>query len=133
VRSGEIDYVTYHDDVVDTVAVERSTSLSSGQSLIKTNQIDLGVEKGGRLVELYEIKTGSDPQSLYTAVGQLLTHSAKEDRPVRLVMVVPRSPSPSEDMKIAMRKHAIGIRTFTINRAGARTRVMLDSPFTRTR
>ncbi|MBY5922011.1 hypothetical protein [Ferrimonas balearica] len=41
-----------------------------------TQKIDLALETAGELQRIYEVKTATDTQSIYTAVGQLCMHSA---------------------------------------------------------
>ncbi|WP_133406893.1 hypothetical protein [Parashewanella tropica] len=41
-----------------------------------TQKVDLALEQSGELQRIYEVKTATDTQSIYTAVGQLYMHSA---------------------------------------------------------
>lgn len=43
--------------------------------VFNTQKIDLAVEKYAKITEIYEVKTSTDTQSIYTAVGQLFMHS----------------------------------------------------------
>jgi hypothetical protein len=61
----------------------------------KSREIDLAVEQSKRTL-LFEVKTSSDPQSLYTAIGQLSIHTSPTsqctNKPVLQVLVVPEQP-----------------------------------------
>jgi hypothetical protein len=41
----------------------------------KSRAVDLAVEQKSRAL-LFEVKTGADPQSIYTAIGQLSVHAS---------------------------------------------------------
>ena len=72
---GAVDYITYHGDVVRTLREARQACAADDETVGRHRLIDLLVIKGGRLAEVYEIKTSLDRQCLYTAIGQLMTHS----------------------------------------------------------
>jgi hypothetical protein len=87
-RATDIDYVSRHGEVVDALADWRKgVGLSKGEKLAKNVLIDLGVKKGARLTEVYEVKTSASRGDVYTAIGQLAVHSA--DHGCRRVMVLP--------------------------------------------
>lgn len=75
-----IDYVSRHGDVVDTLAkwVSETRGMPRGGSLTKDRLIDLGVKVKGRLVEVWEVKSGTSRGDLYTAIGQLSVHAPDE-------------------------------------------------------
>jgi hypothetical protein len=63
----------------------------------KTGAIDLIVDANEQ-VFLFEVKTASDPQSIYTAIGQLVVHSSGlakvvQDKPIIKVIVLPALPA----------------------------------------
>ncbi|WP_430227699.1 hypothetical protein [Paraburkholderia tropica] len=64
-------------------------------NVYKSRAVDLVVEQKSRAL-LFEVKTSSDTQSIYTAIGQLFIHvfPAKEklNKPVVQVLVVPEQP-----------------------------------------
>lgn len=43
-------------------------------TLYNNQRLDLGVEKGGEVTDIFEVKTSCDSQSIYTAIGQLYFH-----------------------------------------------------------
>lgn len=67
--------IVTHGFVVDCLKayVDRKVS---GCFTYNTQKIDLALELNGELSSIYEVKTSTDTQSIYTAVGQLYMHSA---------------------------------------------------------
>lgn len=97
VVAGEVD--VQHGAIVDALAME----LGRGGLEVKNSRaVDLAVIVG-RGVELFEVKTSVDTQSLYTSIGQLIIHSAALGRDekfeVRRNLVLPKMPpSPFGDI-----------------------------------
>ncbi len=78
-RKRRIDYVSRHGDIVRALHDWRSQTLGSlDERMVKSVLLDLGVERSGRLVEAYEVKTSTDRQNLYAAIGQLLVHGGED-------------------------------------------------------
>ncbi|HET9640093.1 MAG TPA: hypothetical protein VFP12_12890 [Allosphingosinicella sp.] len=88
-RRAEIDYISYHGDVVDALWAEREARKTAGEVVKNSPLIDLLVKSGKATTEIYEVKTSVGRQSLYTAVGQLMTHSVGAATDVKRVLVVP--------------------------------------------
>jgi hypothetical protein len=80
-------YESYHGAVVNALADKFKSQRITG-SVFNTQLIDLGVEQSGELVEIYEVKSSVDRQSVYSGVGQLIVHS-EGDASVRKFLVVP--------------------------------------------
>ncbi len=83
----------YHGTVVRAIR----DAFDSSTETLKNRAIDLTVLTGKR-VYLFEVKTSSEPQSIYTAIGQLTAHApavAKyyPRRALVKVMVVPERPN----------------------------------------
>lgn len=93
-RRTEIDYISYHGDVVDLLKLERERSLSKGERILNSPLIDLYVRSGKTMTELYEVKTSLGRQSIYTGIGQLLAHSHKGTTGVRKTLVLPEGEFP---------------------------------------
>ena len=97
VAAGEVD--VQHGAIVDALALE----LGRGGLEVKNSRaVDLALVVG-RGVELFEVKTSVDTQSLYTSIGQLIIHSAAlgrdENFEVRRNLVLPKMPpSPFDDI-----------------------------------
>lgn len=109
---GDIDYISYHGDVVQALHDERSAKLGNGETIGNNILMDLFVSKDGKLIELYEIKTNTDRQTLYTAIGQLITHSA--GIALRRFIVVPDRERVPDDFIAALREHKIALRRFKV-------------------
>jgi len=66
--------IVFHGFVVDFLK-EYIEQKKLGSLTYNTQKIDLAVETGGVLTDIFEVKTSNDTQSIYTAVGQLFMHS----------------------------------------------------------
>lgn len=88
-RRAEIDYISYHGDIVELLKVEREQSLNNGERILNSPLIDLYVRSGSQMTELYEVKTSLGRQSIYTGIGQLLAHSHKGPSGVQKILVLP--------------------------------------------
>jgi len=93
-RKSEIDYVSYHGDIVDLLKIERERALAKGERVLNSRLIDLFVRSGSVMTELYEVKTSLSRQSIYTGIGQLLAHSARGSSGVRKTLVLPEGDLP---------------------------------------
>ncbi|MCW1755048.1 hypothetical protein, partial [Rhizobium acaciae] len=76
-------------------------------------KIDLLVHKDGRLLEIYEVKTGIARQTLYTAIGQLAVHAAGRGGVARFI-VLPEGQDVPEDIDHALRELSIEKLAFRI-------------------
>lgn len=97
VAAGEVD--VQHGAIVDALALELGRV---GLEVKNSRAVDLAAVVESR-VDLFEVKTSVDTQSLYTSIGQLVIHSAAlgrdEDFEVRRNLVVPRiPPRPFDDI-----------------------------------
>ncbi|EQD32377.1 hypothetical protein B1B_17722, partial [mine drainage metagenome] len=61
----------------------------------KSVLVDLAVLHHGKLVAVFEVKSSADRQSLYTAIGQLVVHSAKA-KGVQRYIVIPDGRVPDD-------------------------------------
>lgn len=93
-RSGRIDYVSYHGDVVEALRIEREEKASKGERVLNSPLIDLMVKVGSEMTEIYEVKTDCGRQPLYTAIGQLMAHSAGSIGEIVRMLVVPEGDLP---------------------------------------
>lgn len=58
--------------------------------VVSRNEIgDLYVRRRGKIIQIYELKTVMLQQYLYTAIGQLLSHSFQDIQSIDKVLVVP--------------------------------------------
>lgn len=87
-----------HGIVVNALAKElQNRSLKIGNDRNR----DLFIHSRGQITTLFEIKTSSSTQSLYSAVGQLLIYSIPIKNPVKLIAVLPDKLSKSVIKKFA--------------------------------
>lgn len=77
-RSSNIDYISRHGMIVDALKTWREAKgISRKQHIANDVLIDLALMERKQICELYEVKTSSGRQSVYTALGQLFVHSGK--------------------------------------------------------
>jgi hypothetical protein len=113
-RSGEIDYISRHGDVLDSLEAWRnSLPLENGARLVKSVLFDLGVAIGGELVEVYEIKTSTVRPHVYTAIGQLMVHGTAQK--CRRVIVLPHKERIAADLTDALRRLEIKLLRFRLD------------------
>ena len=117
-RASEIDYVSRHGDVLDALEAWRnSQSLEKGARLVKNVLLDLGVEMGQELVEVYEIKSTTARSHVYSAIGQLMVHGTAEK--CRRVIVLPDKEPMAPGLTDALRRLEIGLVKFKLDKVKA--------------
>lgn len=122
-RRVEIDYISYHGDVVHELWREREARKTPAELVTRSPLIDLLVRDGKTVTEVYEIKTSLDRQSLYTAVGQLITHSIGAAPVASRILVLPEGPIP-DDLGRCIKGLGIAVRRFRL-KGRARRKVVL--------
>lgn len=102
-----------HGYIVDQlkVFVERNFESSI---VFNTQKIDLAIELKGKITTLFEVKTSTDTQSIYTAVGQLFMHSVGIPN-VRKIIVLP-APMENETTTNCLAELGIQVILFSIDR-----------------
>ncbi|MBC6440026.1 MAG: hypothetical protein GDA49_06370 [Rhodospirillales bacterium] len=113
-RRSEIDYISYHGDVVQRLYEERNADRADGEEVCNNGLIDLYVRKGQSMTEIYEVKTSTDRQSIYTAIGQLFSHSAEAGPGVKRTLVLPKG-SIADDLEKSLTTLSIKLRRFSIS------------------
>lgn len=113
-RRSEIDYISYHGDIVERLFEERQARCADGERVLNSKLIDLYVRTGQSMTEIYEIKTSVDRQSIYTAIGQLISHSADALPGIKRTLVLPEGPIPS-DLEKSLASLSIALRRFSIS------------------
>ncbi len=83
------EFFVYHGLVVDSLKEFASNNFEH-TIIFNTQKIDLAIEHNQKVTSLFEVKTSSDSQSIYTAVGQLFMHSAGIEG-VHKYIVLPKS------------------------------------------
>jgi hypothetical protein len=123
-RRAEIDYISYHGDVVHALWIEREARKIAGEMVTKSPLIDLMVNSEKAMTEIYEVKTSVNRQSLYTAVGQLMTHSVDGAANVKRILVLPEGNIP-DDLDRCFSRLGIEMRRFRVSGGAKRKRVAL--------
>jgi hypothetical protein len=117
-RSGEIDYLSRHGDVVDALHTWRNSNvLPKGSRLVKDVLIDLGIAVGRELVEVFEVKTSTARSDIYAAIGQLMVHGTADN--CRRVMVLPDKEPLASDLKDALKRLGIELLKFKLDKEKA--------------
>jgi len=87
-------YESRHGDVVHAL-LDWVPSQGIVGKIQKSVLVDLAVRHLGVQVAVFEVKSSTDRQSLYTAIGQLMVHSAKA-KGVQRYLVIPTGTVPGE-------------------------------------
>lgn len=108
-------YETRHGDVVDALQQWRQQQgLASNQRIIKNVLMDLGVSNDHHLQEVYEVKTGTARQDLYTAIGQLMVH-AKEQGCSKTLVLPDDTPEVPDDIAAALARNDISLLYYSMD------------------
>ncbi|MES0020222.1 hypothetical protein [Mesorhizobium sp. M0036] len=119
-RRAKIDYVSYHGDVVDLLRNECELRKTAQQLVSNSPLIDLFVKTRGAITEIYEVKTSLNRQTLYTALGQLMTHTVGAAAGVKRFLVVPKGVIP-KDLVRCIETLQIELRRFKLVGGSKRT------------
>lgn len=117
-RRSKIDYITYHGDVVRALRDERQTTCGVDERVLNSRLIDLYVKCGPTLSEVYEVKTEIGRQSIYTAIGQLMTHGPADGGDIKRFLAIP----PGElapDLRRSLAALDIVVRRFDVTEGDA--------------
>jgi hypothetical protein len=124
-RNGYVEYLTYHGDIVQRLYEERTSRLSHGEKVFNSSLIDLFVKRNGALSEVYEVKTGVGRQMLYTAIGQLLTHSTGGTGQIAKILVLPAEEIIPKDLDRAISHLGIRVKRFSLKGTGRKKSIEL--------
>ena len=114
-RSCDFEYLSYHGDIVEALRAELMFGDASLETVVaNTGLIDLYVHRAGEIEAIYEVKTKARRQWLYTAIGQLMTHSAAMPRHVVKWLVLPADEEMPDDLRHAIRSLDIRARYFRL-------------------
>jgi hypothetical protein len=114
-RSSDIDYVSRHGEIVDALQKWRAARLLPRRCrIVKDVFIDLGVAKGNKLVEVFEVKPKADRSSIYSAVGQLFIHG--RDEGCRRTIVLPNGEPLGSGLAKALQRLQIGTIRFKLTK-----------------
>jgi hypothetical protein len=109
----DLDYVSFHGEIVHALKKWVEDRQDGRGRTTNSPLIDLLVHHDGRLTDVYEVKTSGARQVLYTAIGQLVVHSAG-DAQVRRHLVLPHEAEVPEDVAEALVASGINVRCFQI-------------------
>lgn len=113
-RSGGIDYLSRHGDVVDALRSWRTIDpLPEGGRIVKNVFIDMGVAIDRNLVEVFEVKTSTGRSDVYGAIGQLMVHGTTAD--CRRVLVLPNKEPIASDLNDALQRLGIELVKFKLD------------------
>jgi hypothetical protein len=113
-RRSKIDYISRHGDIVDALHVWRKSRRMPKQShVVKNVLIDLGVSRGKKLIEVFEVKPKADRSSVYSALGQLMVHGVHNA--CRKVLVLPQNEALPSDLAGALRRLRIEVLRFRLD------------------
>lgn len=75
-RASTFQYETFHGLVVNNLEKRlRATGKYDDATIFNTRLIDLGIQKNGKTRHIFEVKSSSDRQAIYTGIGQLMFHT----------------------------------------------------------
>lgn len=113
-RVSTIDYLSRHGEIVDAIQVWRkSTMMPKGGRFVKNVLIDMGVAVGESLVEVFEVKTSTERQCIYTALGQLMIHGTSHN--CRRVMILPDKERLANDLAGALTRLGVELIRFSLS------------------
>jgi hypothetical protein len=69
-----------------------------------------------KILELYEVKTGSDRQSIYSAIGQLMVHDRNGES--HKSIVIPDDGDLQDDVAVALERMDISLIRFNYSDSG---------------
>ena len=124
VRNSKIDYNSYHGEVVERLYEERKRACVGKEQVSNNHLIDLFVRNGNIVTEIFEVKTSIDRQPLYTAIGQLISHSISAGSDIKQTLVVPEGDIPT-DLARCLASLSINVRRFVIT-SGSKPKVVLS-------
>jgi len=123
-RRAEIDYVSYHGDVVKALRDYREGKTCKGERVVNSLLVDLMVKVDDTMTEIYEVKTDCGRQSLYTAIGQLMAHSVGMGTGIVRTLVMPEGDLP-HGLAPCFAELGIALRRFRLTAAPNRKVVLL--------
>ncbi|MEN7431317.1 hypothetical protein VA599_11190 [Chromobacterium sp. TRC.1.1.SA] len=111
----EIDYISRHGEVVKALRDWRiQKGLATGQRVVKTALLDLGVSQGPNLIEAYEVKTSAVRGDIYTGIGQLIVHSRSHN--CSRILVVPADVPLARDLAAALERNNIQLQLYKLTK-----------------
>lgn len=88
-REGKIIPNCDHGIVVDSLREKLESAYGFKGNCVSNGFVDLGIVYKGKPIAIFEIKTSSSTQYIYTAIGQLMLHSSRHQAIPNRFIVVP--------------------------------------------
>lgn len=103
-----------HGLVVKELMEELEMKVTGSHEVCRTQKIDVLIKEGKQYVSVYEVKTSSDTQSVYTAIGQLMLHSEAKDSVGRFLVLPLKEVKDEHFLKVLSRMN-IKLVEYTIS------------------
>jgi hypothetical protein len=99
-RTATFEYETYHGLVVNALGEKlKASGKYDNATIFNTRLIDLGIQVNGKTCEIFEVKSSSDRQSIYTGIGQLMFHTSGKPN-IGKTLVLPSDEFPKRLIRI---------------------------------
>lgn len=113
-RLEEIEYISRHGDIVRALRDWRDRSIKRHERVFKNPLVDLGVEAGDVIREIYEVKTSCDRQALYLAIGQVMVHDESPKSDCKKFLVLPDNGTIPDDIARAFDRAGISLIRYAV-------------------
>jgi hypothetical protein len=91
---GEVESTSNHGLIVECLKDELEQNYGLKDKIVKNGYVDLGISKKNKAMSIFEIKTSSNIQNIYTGIGQLMIHSHSEKTNPKRFIVLPNNLDP---------------------------------------
>lgn len=113
-RRSSFEYDTYHGLVVSALEQKyKREHVMDKHKTFNTQMIDLGIQADGRTKHIFEVKSSSDRQSIYSGIGQLILHSSGSSA-IKKTLVLP-SGNNTKELTTMLRQIDIEVLYYEIN------------------
>lgn len=114
-RRSSFEYDTYHGLVVSALEQKyKREHAHENHKTFNTQFVDLGIQVDGKTKHIFEIKSSSDRQSIYSGVGQLMLHSS-DSSSIRKTLVLPEGNTP-RDLTMVLKQIGIELLYYKFNK-----------------
>jgi len=108
-RDSERKMKRFHGKVANALYL-RLVDEEEGVNIYSNQIIDITATKKGHLEKIYEVKTKSDRQSIYTGIGQLMFHSGAKSK-IKKILVLPQSDENYEELSKVLGDMGISVHS----------------------
>ncbi|UWQ40133.1 hypothetical protein K3718_11190 [Leisingera aquaemixtae] len=124
----DLDYISYHGDVVEALKCELEKHQSVGDQISNNILVDLLTTSNDAVTAIFEVKTSLRRQVLYTAIGQILTHSTKFTPATTRYLVIPNG-NIADDISNCLNREQISIIRFGVEDDNVTLSDRVPNPF----